>query len=132
MIYCSMYKINVDNEECKMCEHYTLTDILQRNIVGYECSYDVKNKMIIWCGLYNINVDIGYNCKNKCVLWKKGTCQHSTWYPALLKQCKYYLIAKDGVCGAGSEVGSEHPCTEEDEKKCQWAIEEKQNESRKK
>lgn len=40
MIYCPMYKININEEECKMCEHYKLTDVLQGCIVGYCCEYE--------------------------------------------------------------------------------------------
>ncbi len=41
MIWCNKWKININEEtECKICEYYKLTDILQDNIIGYECNYE--------------------------------------------------------------------------------------------
>ncbi len=41
--------------------------------------------------------------------------------------CKYWPDPGDdntgGTCYCGSEIGSAHPCTEDDEKSCQWAEE---------
>ncbi len=41
---------------------------------------------MIWCELYLINIDIDFNCKNKCVLWKKDKCNYPTWKPALKRK----------------------------------------------
>lgn len=47
---------------------------------------------------------------------KKGTTMLCFYYPSKDED-------SGGVCGRGSEISGEHPCTKEDEGKCQWAKE---------
>ncbi len=43
-IYCPKWDLMIDNKDCEKCKHYTLTDHLQGNIYGYECSYNKEDK----------------------------------------------------------------------------------------
>ncbi len=41
LVQCPKYNLHIEEQfDCVRCVHYTLTDIIQGDIAGYECSYE--------------------------------------------------------------------------------------------
>ncbi|MFH0806091.1 MAG: hypothetical protein V1901_04400 [Patescibacteria group bacterium] len=46
LIRCPKYNLYIEEQfDCARCIHYTLTDVLQGEIVGYCCEYEKKEKI---------------------------------------------------------------------------------------